>query len=113
MADRSSRPTAARIGRRRAWNAGSSRCVSSAGGGLARIAYLLGLNVSTVHNVLRRYGVACLRRPDRPTGRVIRRMESQYPGELVHVDVKKLGKIPAVCGWRMVGRPWGAKPPGR
>jgi transposase InsO family protein len=72
--------------------------------GPARIAYLLGMNVSTVHNVLTRYGLARLRWLDRPTGRVIRRMESANPGDLVHVDIKKLGKIPAGGGWRMVGR---------
>lgn len=104
MADRSSRPhhspnqTPTRTERRiikvrvlRRW-------------GPARIAYLLGLNVSTVHNVLRRYGLAKLRWLDRPTGRVIRRMESASPGDLVHVDVKKVGKIPAGGGWRMLGR---------
>lgn len=72
--------------------------------GPARIAYLLGLNVSTVHNVLRRYGVARLRWLDRATGRVIRRIETAACGDLVHVDVKKLGKIPAGGGWRMLGR---------
>jgi transposase InsO family protein len=72
--------------------------------GPARIAYLLGMNVSTVHNVLRRYGLARLRWLDRATGRVIRRMESASPGDLVHVDIKKLGKIPAGGGWRMLGR---------
>lgn len=92
MADRSSRPhhrTPARTERRiikvrviRRW-------------GPARIGYLLGLNPSTVHRVLTRYGLAKLRWLDRPTGRVIRRMESAACGDLVHVDVKKLGKIPA------------------
>jgi hypothetical protein len=72
--------------------------------GPARIAYLLGLNVSTVHRVLPRYGLAKLRWLDRATGRVIRRIETTACGELVHVDVKKLGKIPAGGGWRMLGR---------
>jgi hypothetical protein len=72
--------------------------------GPARIAYLLGLNVSTVHNVLRRYRIARLRWLDRATGGVVRRMESVHCGDLVHVDVKKLGKIPAGGGWRMLGR---------
>jgi transposase len=72
--------------------------------GPARIAYLLGLNVSTVHRVLTRYGMAKLRWLDRATGRVIRRMESAACGDLVHVDVKKLGKIPAGGGWRKLGR---------
>jgi transposase InsO family protein len=75
--------------------------------GPARIAYLLGLNVSTVHNVLRRYGVAKLRWLDRATGRVVRRIETAACGDLVHVDVKKLGKIPAGGGWRMLGRTTG------
>jgi transposase IS481 family protein len=72
--------------------------------GPARIGYLLGLHPSTVHRVLTRYGLAKLRWLDRPTGRVIRRIESARPGDLVHVDVKKLGKIPAGGGWRMLGR---------
>ena len=71
--------------------------------GPARIGYLLGLHPSTVHRVLTRYGMAKLRWLDRPTGRVIRRIESLSCGELVHVDVKKLGKIPAGGGWRMLG----------
>jgi transposase InsO family protein len=47
--------------------------------------------------------MARLRWLDRPTGRVIRRIESSSCGELVHVDVKKLGKIPAGGGWRKLG----------
>jgi transposase InsO family protein len=72
--------------------------------GPARIAYLLKLNVSTVHNVLTRYGIAKPRWLDRATGRVIRRMEPAACGDMVHVDVKKLGKIPAGGGWRVLGR---------
>ncbi|WP_051227009.1 IS481 family transposase, partial [Mycolicibacterium iranicum] len=104
MADRSSRPhhspnrTPTRTERRiigvrvtRRW-------------GPARIGYLLGIHPSTVHRVLSRYRIAKLRWLDRATGRVVRRMESAGCGDLVHVDVKKLGKIPAGGGWRMVGR---------
>ena len=72
--------------------------------GPARIGYLLGLHPSTVHRVLTRYGVAKLRWLDRPTGRVIRRMAPARCGDMVHIDVKKLGKIPDGGGWRMVGR---------
>ena len=72
--------------------------------GPARIGYLLGNHPSTVHRVLTRYGLAKLRWLDRPTGRVIRRIHTSRCGELVHVDVKKLGKIPAGGGWRMLGR---------
>jgi transposase InsO family protein len=77
--------------------------------GPARIAYLLGLNVSTVHNVLTRYGLAKLRWLDRATGRVIRRMDSAHCGDLVHIDVKKLGKIPVGGGWRLLGRTIGKR----
>lgn len=77
--------------------------------GPAQIGYLLGIHPSTVHRVLSRYRIARLRWLDRPTGRVIRRINSLTPGELVHVDVKKLGKIPAGGGWRMLGRSRGAR----
>ncbi|UXA05747.1 IS481 family transposase [Mycobacterium sp. SMC-2] len=77
--------------------------------GPARIGYLLGIHPSTVHRVLTRYGMARLRWLDRPTGRVIRRIDSARCGELVHVDVKKLGKIPAGGGWRMLGRSLGKR----
>ena len=109
MADRSSRPhhsparTPTRTERRiikirvlRRW-------------GPARIGYLLGLHPSTVHRVLTRYRMARLRWLDRPTGQVIRRIESSRCGDLVHVDVKKLGKIPAGGGWRMLGRSAGRR----
>ena len=41
---------------------------------------------------------------DRPTGRVIRRYERTAPGELLHLDVKKVGKVPPGGGWRVHGR---------
>jgi len=72
--------------------------------GPARIAGVLEMPVSTVHRVLVRLGLNRLRWMDRPTGRVIRRIEMSRPGELVHVDVKKLGRIPAGGGWRVHGR---------
>jgi transposase InsO family protein len=77
--------------------------------GPARIAYLLGLNPSTVHRVLTRYRLARLAHLDRATGRVIRRYEHEHPGDLVHVDVKKLGNIPDGGGWRVHGKPVGAR----
>jgi len=40
---------------------------------------------------------------DRPTGATIRYCKDR-PGELVHIDVKKLGRIPEGGGWRMLGR---------
>ncbi len=72
--------------------------------GPVRIAARLGIPASTVHRVLVRLGINRLRWLDRPTGRVIRRYERSAPGELVHVDIKKLGRIPAGGGWRVRGR---------
>lgn len=79
--------------------------------GPARIAYHLGQNPSTVHQVLRRYGCPRLKWTDPATGTRIktssrdkRRYEHAAPGDLVHVDIKKLGKIPDGGGWRIHGR---------
>jgi transposase InsO family protein len=72
--------------------------------GPARIGYRLGVAPSTVHRVLCRQGLNRLSWMDRPTGQVIRRYERDRPGELVHVDIKKLGRIPSGGGWRAHGR---------
>jgi len=71
--------------------------------GPARIGLILGMPASTVWRVLRRHGVNRLAWMDRPTGRVIRRYERSAPGELIHIDIKKLGRIPQGGGWRAVG----------
>ena len=63
-----------------------------------------GVPASTVWRVLRRHGLNRLDRIDRPTGRVIRRYERSAPGELVHLDIKKVAKIPPGGGWRTHGR---------
>ncbi|MBW8801636.1 MAG: IS481 family transposase [Streptomyces sp.] len=77
--------------------------------GPARIAFLLGLNPSTVHRVLSRYKLARLSHLDRATGRVIRRYEHAAPGDLIHVDIKKLGNIPNGGGHQALGRAAGRK----
>ncbi|MCX4748826.1 IS481 family transposase [Kitasatospora sp. NBC_01287] len=77
--------------------------------GPARIAYLLGLNPATVHRVLTRYRLARLTHLDRATGRAIRRYEHDAPGDLVHVDIKKLGNIPDGGGHQVLGRQAGRK----
>jgi transposase InsO family protein len=64
---------------------------------------VLGRPRSTVYGVLRRHGQGRLDRTDRPSGVPIR-YEREHPGELVHIDVKKLGRIPDGGGWRMLGR---------
>jgi transposase InsO family protein len=72
--------------------------------GPARLAGIVGVPASTVHRVLVRHGVNRLRWLDRPTGRVIRRIATDRCGELVHIDVKKLAKVPPGGGHKKLGR---------
>jgi transposase-like protein len=72
--------------------------------GPARIAFIVDVPASTVHRVLCRRGLNRLAWMDRPSGQVIRRIHTDRPGELVHIDVKKLGRIPAGGGWRVHGK---------
>ncbi|WP_329423553.1 IS481 family transposase [Streptomyces sp. NBC_01268] len=72
--------------------------------GPARIGPILGLPTSTVHRILTRHRLNRLAWIDRPTGTVIRRYERERPGELIHVDVKKLGRIPDGGGHKANGR---------
>jgi transposase InsO family protein len=68
----------------------------------AEIAECLGMALSTVSAVLRRIGLGKRSRlePTEPPNRYQRR----HPGELVHIDVKKLGRIPEGGGHRIHGR---------
>jgi len=75
------------------------------------IAGKLGMHASTVGRVLRRHRTPLLRELDPVTGTVIRatrrsanRYEHDHPGSLIHIDVKKLGRIPDGGGWRVHGR---------
>jgi transposase InsO family protein len=70
----------------------------------------LGVPARTVSRVLARHGEPYLRNCDPMTGELIRaskttavRYERDRPGELVHMDVKKLGRIPDGGGWRAHG----------
>ena len=72
--------------------------------GPARLAGIVGVPASTVHRVLVRHGMNRLRWMDRPTGRVIRRIETSRCGELVHTDVKQLARVPDGGGHRKLGR---------
>ncbi|MBZ6177397.1 IS481 family transposase [Streptomyces olivaceus] len=72
--------------------------------GPARIGPILGLPASTTHRILVRHSLNRLAFLDRPTGEIIRRYERDRPGELVHVDVKKLGRIPDGGGHKVLGR---------
>jgi transposase InsO family protein len=58
---------------------------------------------STVYGILRRHGMNRLADTDRTSGAVVR-YERERPGELVHIDVKKLGRIPDGGGHRAHGR---------
>ena len=71
----------------------------------------LGVPARTVARILCRHHLPHLRVLDPMTGEVIRsskatavRYEKDRPGELVHIDVKKIGKIPDGGGWRAHGR---------
>ena len=73
--------------------------------GADHIAHETGLAPSTVQAILRSEGLARLDRGDRATNtEPVRRYQRDRPGELVHVDVKKLAGIPAGGGWRIHGR---------
>ena len=74
------------------------------GRGPARIAGIVHMPASTVHRVLCRHGLNRLDHLDRATRSPIRRITTSRPGELVHVDIKKLGRIPKGGGWRAHGR---------
>ncbi|MFJ1847112.1 IS481 family transposase [Streptomyces sp. NPDC088146] len=66
----------------------------------------ISLAPATVHRILVRRGINRLRDLDPPTGEQLReviRYEHDHVGDLVHVDIKKLGRIPAGGGWRMHG----------
>jgi transposase InsO family protein len=69
-----------------------------------RLAAILGVPRSTCYAVLRRRGLQRLAWLDRPTGAVIRRYEREHPGDLVHMDTKKLARIPDGGGHRLLGR---------
>jgi transposase InsO family protein len=67
----------------------------------------LSVPTSTIHRILVRYGISRLRDLD-VTGQdlrePVRRYEYDEPGGLVHVDVKKLGRIPDGGGHRVHAR---------
>ena len=75
----------------------------------------LGVPPRTVTRILRRHHIPRLVECDPLTGQVIRaskttavRYERDRPGELVHMDVKKIGRIPDGGGWRAHGREMGS-----
>jgi transposase InsO family protein len=115
LADRSSRPHTSPT---RTPTEVEDRIVAvrtSEGKGPAWICAELGVPARTVSRVLVRRGQPPLSALDPMTGEVIRsskqtatRYERSRPGELVHMDVKKLGRIPNGGGWRAHGRAAGS-----
>lgn len=79
--------------------------------GPARIAGIVKVPAATVRDILARHGLNRLDHLDRPTREPIRRMELTRPGELVHLDIKKLGRIPPGGGWWMRQRRSITSPP--
>jgi hypothetical protein len=67
----------------------------------AQIARETGVSRATVFRVLRRLGLN--RRKALEPAEPVRRYEREHPGELIHIDIKKLGKIGSV-GHRITGR---------
>jgi transposase InsO family protein len=111
LVDRSSRPhhsptrTPARTERRVVAARHRLHC------GPAGLARHTGVPAATCGRILRRHGVPRLAHCDPLTGNLIRatrrsaeRYERERPGELVHLDVKKIGRIPPGGGWRAHGR---------
>ena len=105
LSDRSSRPRRSpnrtprqlrrevvRLRKRRRW-------------GADRIGFAVGLAASTVQRILNQAGLGRLDRGDRATDTApVRRYERARPGELIHVDIKKLAAIPDGGGWWLHGR---------
>jgi transposase InsO family protein len=77
--------------------------------GPVEIAERLGMQSSTVYAVLVRCRLNRLTHIDRATGEPIRRYEHERPGDMLHMDVKTLGRVPDGGGWRYVGRQQGLK----
>jgi len=101
MADRSSAPRSVpgRTDQRRIALIAQLRGLRMTG---AEIAECLGMALSTVSGVLTRIGLGKLSRLEPPEP--ANRYERRQAGELIHIDVKKLGRIQGGAGHRATGR---------
>jgi transposase InsO family protein len=103
--DRSSRPHRSPNRTRRSSHREVLRLRRKRRWGADRIAFAVGIAASTVQRILRAEGCARLDRGDRATDRTpVQRYQRERPGELIHVDVKKIASIPAGGGWRVRGK---------
>jgi len=78
--------------------------------GRDELAHRFGVSPSTASRIIARAGLPALHELDSVTGVRIRasrrtglRYERDRPGDLIHIDVKKLGRIPDTGGWRVDG----------
>jgi transposase InsO family protein len=78
--------------------------------GRDELARRIGVSPSTASRIIARAGLPALHELDPVTGIRIRasrrtqhRYERERPGDLIHIDVKKLGRIPDGGGWRVNG----------
>jgi transposase InsO family protein len=101
LLDRSSAPlrVANRTGERRVEAIAALRRLRMTG---AEIGEVLGMALSTVSGILAQIGMGKLGRLGLEPAV---RYERQVPGELIHIDVKKLGRIQGGAGHRISGRP--------
>ncbi len=65
-----------------------------------QIAVEVGVSPATVSRVLKRLGISRIR--DLEPAEPVRRYERERPGELIHIDIKKLGRFERV-GHRITG----------
>ena len=73
--------------------------------GADHIGHELRMAASTVQAILNAEGLGRLDHGDRATdGEPVRRYQRDRPGELIHVDVKKIAGIPRGGGWKVRGR---------
>ena len=115
LEDRSSRPRSSPRRTARAKEAEVIRVRTQARVGPDELARRTGVPARTVSRILRRAGVPYLWQLDPVTGERIRaskttarRYEKAAPGDLVHVDVKKLGRLHPGGGWKAHGRAMGS-----
>jgi transposase InsO family protein len=111
LQDRSSRPHSSPSRTSPEREATVLRIRAEARVGRDEVADRSGVSARTVSRILERHGVPHLASLDPMTGQLLRsskataiRYEREKPGELVHMDVKKLGRIPNGGGWRALGR---------
>ena len=105
LLDRSSRPhrspnrTSRQLRRRIIWLRQGRRW------GADRIGFETGVAASTVQRILNQAGIGRLDRGDRATAsQPVVRYQWDQPGDLIHVDIKKIAAIPPGGGWRTRGR---------